>query len=166
MLKPSSRLFWPIDALIWRIFRLDVKQERTFAAQRDSVEDIAHLLHDMSIIDGKSSALLTHVSIMLAVVALLMTLSKTVVWQLLMTGELLAFSLVGMMLLRCVDILGPPRRELPASRRDRSNWYRQEILVRRSLYQLTVRAVFILTLVLLAIVLTKTVMGWQNRIHL
>jgi hypothetical protein len=56
-----------------RFFRLTPQDERAFEAQRAGLKNREHFLYDMSLIDAKSSALLTHVSIMLAVVAVLLS---------------------------------------------------------------------------------------------
>lgn len=50
----------------------DGREESKYVTRRRRVNAIRHILHDMSIIDSKSSALLTHVSIMIAVVAVLL----------------------------------------------------------------------------------------------
>lgn len=111
MLKPSG-LFRFVDIVVWKLDNLESGHEQAFADQRKSVRNIQHTLHDMSIIDGKSSTLLTHVSIMLAVIAILVTQAPIGIWRFLMTCELVAFRVVGMVLLRCVDIVGVVRKNL------------------------------------------------------
>jgi hypothetical protein len=49
----------------------------------------------MSVIDAKSSALLTHVSIMLAVIAVLLAQPNSATWKWIYTAELIAFSVVS-----------------------------------------------------------------------
>lgn len=47
--------------------------EEEYAEKRERVTLKKHILHDMEIIDSKSSALLTHVSLMIAVLIVLIT---------------------------------------------------------------------------------------------
>ncbi len=151
----SNRFFRLVDAMVLRLTRANAELEATFASRRKEVENLEHVLYDMNIIDSKSAALLTHVSIMLAVVVVLLNYSPDRLWQLIMTGELLCFSLVGMLLLRCVDVIGPPFRLPPSDVAELNKFYRHEVLIRRALYQFMVRAVFVLTLALIAIVAIK-----------
>jgi hypothetical protein len=130
--------------------------ERTFEAQRAELENRAHALHDMSILDAKSSALLTHVSVMLAVVAILLAQPNGAVWKWIYTVELIAFSGVGVALLRCIDVMGPPFRRLPPHLQGSlEEYYRVEVLVRRAIFQVTLRAVRLLTVALILIVAAK-----------
>src|ERR1700742_2057004 len=87
--------------ILIRLFGLSLENEKAFETQRAQLKNRAHALHDMSILDTKSSALLTHVSIMLAVVAVLLAQPNGTVWRWICTGELIAFSGVGVLLLRC-----------------------------------------------------------------
>ncbi len=57
-----------IDRIFASLLSLNEEDERKFADRRRDITHISHILHDMVIIDTKSSALLTHVSVMLAVV--------------------------------------------------------------------------------------------------
>ncbi|MEP6619019.1 MAG: hypothetical protein ABJE47_06890 [bacterium] len=130
--------------------------EKLFEAQRAALENRDHFLHDMSVIDAKSSALLTHVSIMLAVVAVFLGQQNGVLWKWVFTVELAAFSVVAVFLLRCVDILGPPFRRLPiGAEASIEGVYRDEVLWRRAIFQGMVRAVRLLTVALIAAVFIK-----------
>ena len=140
----------------------DGREESKYVTRRRRVNAIHHILHDMSIIDSKSSALLTHVSIMIAVVAVLLASLEPytgLVWRIALIVELVAFSAVTTLLLRCVDIMGPPFRQPPADRGQRNITYKEEILIRRGIYQLMVRIVFLLTFLL--IVLAKFSGSWR-----
>jgi len=140
-----------------KLFRLKPQDERTFEAQRADLKNRDHFFHDMSIIDAKSSALLTHVSIMLAVIAVLLAQPNSAVWKWIFTAELVAFSLVGVLLLRCVDILGPPFRRLsPDAGGEIEDVYRKEILLRRAIFQGMLRTVRFLTVCLIVIVTVKS----------
>jgi hypothetical protein len=149
---------WRLLALA-RLLRPELDDELEFQRQRGALEeDQQHFLHDMSIIDAKSSALLTHVSIMLAVIALFLGQPHTALWRWVFTVELTVFSVVAVLLLRCVDILGPPLRPLPSSDPEEiRKLYRAEILRRRAIFQFTVRAVRYLTIGLIATVLAKAI---------
>ncbi len=140
-----------------RLFRLTPQDELVFEAQRADLKNRDHFLYDMSLIDAKSSALLTHVSIMLAVVAVLLAQPNSAMWKWIYTAELIAFSVVGVLLLRCVDILGPPfRRLLPGADGELEEFYRTEILLRRAIFQGMVRTVRFLTVCLIIIVAIKS----------
>lgn len=144
-----------------KLFRLTPADERLFEEQRRHLDNKEHFLHDMSVIDAKSSALLTHVSIMLAVVAVLLAQPSLAeaggaVWKWIFTAELIAFSAVGVLLLRCVDILGPPlRRIVPETLEPLEDYYRREILLRRAIFQYMVRTVRFLTVFLIVAVVIK-----------
>jgi hypothetical protein len=140
-----------------RLFRLTLQDEHLFEVQRAGLENREHALHDMSVIDAKSSALLTHVSIMLAVIAVLLAQPNSATWKWVFTAELVAFSVVGVLLLRCVDILGPPfRRLLPDADGKLEEYYRSEILLRRAIFQGMIRTVRFLTVCLIIIVTIKS----------
>ena len=140
-----------------RFFRLRPQDEHLFEVQRAGLENRDHFLHDMSLIDTKSSALLTHVSIMLAVIAVLLAQSNGAAWKWILTAELIAFSVVSVLLLRCVDILGPPfRRLLPDADGELEEHYRNEVLLRRAIFQGMVRTVRFLTVCLIIIVAIKS----------
>jgi hypothetical protein len=139
--------------ILTKLFGLALEDEKAFEAQRAELKNRAHALHDMSILDTKSSALLTHVSIMLAVVAVLLAQPNGALWRWIYTGELIAFSAVGVLLLRCVDIMGPPFRRLPPPANiELEDYYRMEVMLRRAIFQAMVRAVRILTVILILIV--------------
>jgi hypothetical protein len=140
-----------------RFLRRTLQDERLFEAQRAGLENREHALHDMSIIDAKSSALLTHVSIMLAVIAVLLAQPNSSLWKWVFTAELIAFSVVSVLLLRCVDILGPPfRRPVPDADGGLEAYYRTEILLRRTIFQAMIRTVRFLTVCLIVIVAIKS----------
>jgi hypothetical protein len=141
------------------LLRLDPADEEVFESRRATLQNREHVLHDMSIIDTKSSALLTHVSIMLAVVAVLLAQPNVTFWRWVFTTELIAFSAAGVLLLRCVDIMGPPFRQLPPLVDGQLEaFYRSEVVVRRAIFQIALRAVRLFTLCLIGIVALKSVL--------
>jgi hypothetical protein len=144
-----------------RWLRIDPEDEQLYESRRELLGGAKeYFLHDMSIVDTKSSALLTHVSVMIAVVAIFLQTNPPRQWQTMLTIELTLFSLVAVVLLWCVDIMGPPRRQIPSeSSEEVTRIYRKEILKRRAIYQLSLRTVRFLTLALIATVLLKGFLG-------
>lgn len=154
-----------VDKVFKTLLSLNEEDERKFADVRKDINHINHILHDMVIIDTKSSALLTHVSVMLAVViGMLFTLigpnESGSFLAYLLKIEMVAYAVVAMVLLRCLDIMGPPFRKLRNEMREIDAQYHQEIIVRRAIYQLMSRVVFILTVVLVLITFLK-IFGFQ-----
>lgn len=129
--------------------------ESAFEQARSALPNREHVLHDMSVIDAKSSALLTHVSIMIAVVAVFLGQPNSPMWTWVFTVELSMFSIVAMFLLRCIDIMGPPLRQLPEGGEVVAAHYRHEILVRRGVLQWMIRIVQLITVAVIATVLLK-----------
>jgi hypothetical protein len=149
-----------VDKVFKTLLSLNEEDERNFADTRKDINHINHILHDMVIIDTKSSALLTHVSVMLAVViGMLFTLigpkESGSILAYLLKVEMVAYAIVAMVLLRCLDIMGPPFRKLRNGMREIDAQYHKEIIIRRAIYQLMSRVVFILTVVLIMITFLK-----------
>lgn len=131
------------------------QDESAFEQLRNALPNRQHVLHDMSVIDAKSSALLTHVSIMMAVVAVFLSQPNGSHWTWVLTVELVMFSVVAMFLLRCIDIMGPPLRPVPQDAEKATAYYRREILVRRGILQWMIRLVLLITLAVVVTVLLK-----------
>ncbi|MBL8500846.1 MAG: hypothetical protein JNL77_09760 [Nitrosomonas sp.] len=154
-----------VDKVFKTLLSLNEEDERKFADARKDINHINHILHDMVIIDTKSSALLTHVSVMLAVViGMLFTLigpkENGSILAYLLKIEMVTYAVVAMVLLRCLDIMGPPFRKLRNEMHEIDAQYHQEIVIRRAIYQLMSRVVFILTVVLILITFLK-IFGFQ-----
>ncbi|UJP01249.1 MAG: hypothetical protein LZF64_05635 [Nitrosomonas sp.] len=154
-----------VDKVFKTLLSLNEEDERKFADARKDINHINHILHDMVIIDTKSSALLTHVSVMLAVViGMLFTLigpkESGSILAYLLKIEMVTYAVVAMVLLRCLDIMGPPFRKLRNEMHEIDAQYHQEIVIRRAIYQLMSRVVFILTVVLILITFLK-IFGFQ-----
>jgi hypothetical protein len=156
-MKQSRGIFRIVDRAVLALIDVEPERESDLADRRRSVKDIEHILYDMDVVDSKSAALLTHVSIMLAVIVVLINSSTQRVWQLIMTGELVSFSIVGMLLLRCVDVMGPPLRPPLGNDEELNLSYCREVLIRRAVYQTMVRTVFVLTLGLIVLVAVKSI---------
>ncbi|MBX9916278.1 hypothetical protein R2083_05485 [Nitrosomonas sp. Is35] len=154
-----------VDKVFKALLSLNEEDERKFADVRKDINHINHILHDMVIIDTKSSALLTHVSVMLAVViGMLFTLigpkESGSILAYMLKIEMVSYAIVAMVLLRCLDIMGPPFRKLRNEMHEIDAQYHQEIVTRRAIYQLMSRVVFILTVVLILITFLK-IFGFQ-----
>ncbi|MBS0498369.1 MAG: hypothetical protein HRU77_13915 [Gammaproteobacteria bacterium] len=154
-----------VDKVFKTLLSLNEEDERKFADARKDINHINHILHDMITIDTKSSALLTHVSVMLAVViGMLFTLigpkESGSILAYMLKIEMVAYAVVAMVLLRCLDIMGPPFRRLGNEMHEIDAQYHQEIVIRRAIYQLMSRVVFILTVVLVLITFLK-IFGFQ-----
>lgn len=149
-----------LDPILKRVFSNNKQEEEKYARVRKGLSNSNHILYDMDIIDSKSSALLTHVSIMLAIVVVLLTSDVFPVdtyWRVIMIFELSAFSLVTMLLLRCVDVMGPPKRKISNNSYKVDTLYLKEINFRRAIYQSMLRLTFILTAILIATTIVKAI---------
>jgi hypothetical protein len=60
--------------------------------------------------------------------------------------------LAAMLLLRCVDLLGPPFRQLPDSDTGIKQAFLFEITIRREIYVRVLRIVYVLTAILIPII--------------
>ena len=158
-MKRFRDIFHVLDKVLTRLFNTDIEQEKKYIDIRKARVDRDHVLYDMSVIDSKSSALLTHVSIMLGVVLVLIGFGKEFTnrtWQVIMTCEFVAFSVVAMLLLRCIDIVGPPKK-MPLEDCEEINDVYKEINLRRGIYQSMVRTIFLLTAILVTLFIIKAI---------
>jgi len=148
--------FAGLDKLFKRWFEINIDRESKYYSRRNKAEDIEDILYDMNIIDTKSNALLTHISIMFVVLGFFIHAEDNhwlVVTLLVM--EFLAYVLTAMLLLRCVDIMGPPFKQPPESEEEIKQVYYFEITLRREIYARALRVAFILTAMLIPIILFK-----------
>ncbi|MEH6628481.1 MAG: hypothetical protein V7739_18740 [Motiliproteus sp.] len=149
-----------VDKILYRIMRLEISDENNYADLRGSVNNIDHILYDMDLIDSKSAALLTHVSIMLAVVVGMMYAlieSQNSIFALFLKFKIIFYAIVALGLLRCVDILGPPFRKIDKKNVSPDLFYYKEIMLRRAVYQFTIRMVYILTFALVVVMTFKAI---------
>mgnify|MGYP000894260535 FL=1 len=157
-----------LDRQIIKKFGLSPQNEFDYSAARDEkyVSNIDHILKDMDIIDSKSSALLAHVSIMIAVAFGLTAIDNlNYVVKGLLYVEAFAYILVALFLMRCLEIVGPPLRKMESSDRQMFDKYNYEILVRRAVYQTSVRAVIWLTVGLGAVLTIEVIIWAVCKIH-
>ena len=148
--------FVGLDKLFKQWFEIDIIRESKYYSRRNKAEDIKDILYDMNIIDTKSNALLTHISIMFIVLGFFIHAEDNhwVILALLVL-EFLAYLVTAMLLLRCVDIMGPPFRQPPESDEEIKQVYYFESTLRREIYARALRMAFILTVILFPIILLK-----------
>ena len=148
--------FDSLDKLFNRWFKIDTHKESAYYSRRNAVENKADVIYDANIIDNKCSALLTHISIMFIILGIFIGADthKGIVF-LLLTVEFLAYVLVAMALLRCVDMMGPPFRQVPESKDGIEQALLYEITLRRGIYVRALRVSFILTAILIPIMIIK-----------
>ena len=151
-----SKIFDGLDAFICKYCNIDPERESEYYKIRGNAEDLKEILYDTEIIDGKSSALLTHISVMFVVLSIFLAGSDNH-WAitLLLIIELIAYLGVSMVLLRCIDIMGPPFRQPPKEAQEVKYTYYFEVTLRREIYHRSVRTVYILTFFLIPIVIIK-----------
>ncbi len=148
--------FVGLDKLFTTKFEIDVKREAEYYSRRHKAEDIDDILYDMNVIDSKSSALLTHISIMFVVLGFFINAEDNHwVIVVLLVIEFIAYILTAMLLLRCVDIMGPPFRQPPESKEAIKEEYYFEVTLRREIYARALRLAYVLTAVLIPIILFK-----------
>ncbi len=145
-----------LDKALTRFLSIKIDEGSEYFHVRKSMENIDQILHDMAILDSKSSALLTHISLMFVVVSFFLSESKgQELVQCLLLVEFVFYAITATMLLRCVEIMGPPIRKIPADEASLKNIYYLEITLRRGVYQYCLRAALVLTAALIPIVVLK-----------
>lgn len=152
-------VFNSLDKLCTQWFKIEIHREVNFFSARKKIEEIEQILHDMEAIDSKSGALLTHISIMLAVLGFFLSDSNNhLLVQILFLFELIIYLVVAMVLIRCIDIMGPPFRELPENQKSLNETYYFEITLRKEIYHRALRTVYVLTATLIPIIILKYVL--------
>ena len=119
------------------------------------------LQHQVDVIDRKTSALLTHVSIIIAVIAFLAEKSSLGPLRYIYSAELVLYIAVAVACLRCVRIIGPHslmKRSISYTttgsgiddiKRKVLELYRTQVQSRRELYRLILDITVIITIALL-----------------
>ncbi|MEO0702856.1 MAG: hypothetical protein AAFY80_12000 [Pseudomonadota bacterium] len=133
-------------------FRIDAMSK----ANKSKVESV---LIDMANIDTKSTALLTHISVIIA--ALVFSLGEVSEgWLRFAIGvELFCYVVVAFFNLRCLNIMGPPHMFFFDDAETYENSIATECLLRRSIYVYCLRTMVALTAVLPFLILVK---GFQE----
>lgn len=158
-----TQVQWKIglfDRIIVR--RLDLTSEANASyvkARKGNDPNTGGALYDMDIVDNKSAALLTHVSLIMAALALLIGQSDDI--RIVYVVEFIIYALIATTLLRCVDILGPPTRPHPQDEQAEEYWH-LEAIIRRAVYQFSRRAVIFMTLAMCLTVLLEALLVRQG----
>jgi len=153
-----SNVFECLDMLLKKWLKIGHEREKLYFETRQKAEGIKDILYDMDIIDTKSGALLTHISIMFVVLGFFLSSENHWLISIVLLIEFIGYLLVAMVLLRCIDIMDPPFRQLPTELEELKITYYTEVTLRREIYHRSVRAVYILTACLIPIVFFKYVL--------
>ena len=148
-----KNIFDGLDSKFKQWFQITAEREEKHYTTWSKADAIKDILYNMDIIDSKSSALLTHISIMFLVLGFFIT-DKGNPWfiHFLLLIEFIAYLVVSMVLLRCIDIMGPPFRQLPEDEEELKKTYYLEVALRREIYHRSIRTVYILTALFIPIV--------------
>lgn len=162
-----GKIFDTLDSLIRKVYPINDAREQVeeFYGTRKACKDLLKEVHyDMDVIDGKSSALLTHISVMFVVIGLFLSdLNGHWIVTVVLVTELIIYLAVALLLLRCVDVMGPPFRMPPDDVEKAGCFYKSEVALRRGIYQWAVRMVFVLTIVLIPVVVFEyTLRMWPK----
>lgn len=118
------------------------------------------LIKELDVVDTKSSSLLTHLSIMLAVLAVIIETQMPEKkggpigdpeWLRLAIVFLISYSMLALLLLRCVDVVGSFLRPIPEKEEDDLVYFLKEVQLRRSLFQIILRLVVLITLLFISL---------------
>lgn len=140
---------------------LDPMLKACLAPERDAqayyeklaaAEGIDNIWKDLRSIDAKSSGLLTHISVMFVVLGFLASDVDNFLLRLILTAEFLAYIFAAMVLLRCLDMTGPPLNDLPNDTVELKAVQAREALLRKTIYVRVLRLVYVLTALLIPIV--------------
>ncbi len=155
-------LFGKLDPFLFSLLKIDPKKEMEYYETRESTKDtkidLKKIHYAMSLIDSKSSALLTHISVMFVVLGFFLSniqVSNHWIVDAVILAEFIAYLLIGMLLLRCLEIMGPPLRPLPKDKEKLMDIYYREISLRREIYQRSLRFMFLLTGILVPTIVIK-----------
>jgi len=140
------------DKLVVKVWKLEATDNKMYVkARRSGDTDTGGAVYDMGVIDSKSSALLSHTSIILAVLGILINIGGPA--KIFFVIEFVLYAALATLLLRCVDILGPPYRPLVNDTEDLADYWHLEALIRRTIYQFVLRGVIFLSFFLIVSVI-------------
>lgn len=155
-----------LDALVLRISgspKDAIKQQLTFQKTRQAAtqkEDgnAANILFDLEMLDGKSSALLSHVSVIIAAIALSLGVVNFPFVKFLLVVELSLYVLVALCALRCLNFLGPPNMDGFEDVCRLEKIMLRECTIRRHVYYLCLRATVWLTIAIPFIIALEVIL--------
>jgi len=147
-----DNVFKTLDPLLKNWLNLTDQDPLAYYDKLESAERVDHIWQDLRSIDGKSSGLLTHISVMFVVLGFLASEADNIFLQVLLAVEFLAYIFAAMVLLRCLDMTGPPLRDLPENTAEIRVVQAREALLRKTIYFRVLRLVYVLTALLIPIV--------------
>lgn len=152
MVSIYSNLIGWFDSKLRKNLSVSTALGEEYYRTRQSVSDISNVQYDMEMIDNKCSALLTHISIMFVVLVYLITQpGNYFIIKISLLFEIIAYLISALILLRCINIVGPPENMPPKDDAARS-YLVSEAMYRRSVYLFALKIVWSLTALLIPIV--------------
>lgn len=152
----------------WRCFsgNSNLADEESFHRFREEARNNTQLslvnssLHDLANIDTKSTALLTHMSVIIAALVFALGEVGNGLVRFLIAIELIAYVSIALLNLRCLNIMGPPHMGVFENGEAYEKALVSEVFVRRCVYVFCLRAVCLLTAILPAIILIEMLSDW------
>ena len=151
-------VFKTLDPMLNASLDQTVIDPQAYYDKLEGAERVDHIWQDLRSVDAKSSGLLTHISVMFVVLGFLATEADNLFLQILLTLEFLAYIFAAMVLLRCLDMTGPPLKDLPEDLTKIRQVQAREALLRKAVYVRVLRLVYVLTALLIPIVCIKLLM--------
>ena len=145
-------VFKTLDPMLRAFLARTDSDPQAYYEKLDSAEGIDRIWQDLRSIDAKSSGLLTHISVMFVVLGFLASDVDNILLRLLLTAEFLAYIFAALVLLRCLDMTGPPLNDLPQDAAELRSVQAREALLRKTIYVRVLRLVYLLTALLIPIV--------------
>ena len=147
-----DNVFKTLDPMLKSLIARSDGDSQDYYAKLESAEGIDHIWQDLRSIDAKSSGLLTHISVMFVVLGFLASDVDNMFLRSLLTAEFIAYIFAAMVLLRCLDMTGPPLNDLPQDATELRAVQASEALLRKTIYVRVLRLVYVLTALLIPIV--------------
>lgn len=148
-------VFKTLDPMLRASLNRSDKDQQDYYGKLEAAESIDYIWRDLRSIDAKSSGLLTHISVMFVVLGFLSAGVDNFLLRLLLAVEFLAYIFAALLLLRCLDMTGPPLNDLPKDQKELRTAQAREALLRKTVYVRVLRLVYVLTALLIPIVAIK-----------
>ena len=145
-------VFKTLDPMLRACLKQPEQASQAYYEKLAAAEGVDNIWKDLRSIDAKSSGLLTHISVMFVVLGFLASDVDNFLLKLLLTAEFLAYIFAAMVLLRCLDMTGPPLNDLPDDSAELKAVQAREALLRKTIYVRVLRLVYVLTALLIPIV--------------
>jgi len=150
-----DNVFKTLDPLLRSWLTPSGFDSQSYYDKLNTAENIDNIWQDLRSIDAKSSGLLTHISVMFVVLGFLAADVNNFILKILLTIEFLAYIFAAMMLLRCLDMTGPPLNDLPGDSAEIREVQAREAFLRKAVYVRVLRLMYVLTGLLIPIVAIK-----------